>query len=140
MNKLDLHRQSVIDLITQIVCGTPAEDLKPFTQAVYSSMDDLFKAQQFRHSPTHYVSLSRDLMGVYIAYRAESEGALRSYLEAEYLYTGNDNFGKPANVWKLPWASIYTEIPEVYRKVSELGFSLPIHVIDKTFSLITERN
>lgn len=66
---------------------------------------------------TFYVSLTRDLMGVYLVFQAESEGAVRSYLEHEYL-------DQKTGVWKLPWCSVYAERP-----VSRMS-SLPYRFID----------
>ena len=51
---------------------------------------------------TYYVSMSEDLLHVYIAYEAESDKALWQYLERHYLRKG---------VWKLPWCAIYTILP-----------------------------
>lgn len=51
-----------------------------------------------------YVSLIRDLGGVYLWFRADSAAAVRCYLEAEYYCDG---------VWKLPWCSVYETIPVV---------------------------
>ena len=50
-----------------------------------------------------YVSLTHDLMGVYIEFKAESETAVRQYLAREYL----DKKG----VWKLPWCAVYSPLP-----------------------------
>jgi hypothetical protein len=49
-----------------------------------------------------YVSMSYDLLHVYIEYKAESDKAVRQYLERQYLRNG---------VWKLPWCAIYTVLP-----------------------------
>jgi len=51
---------------------------------------------------TFYVSLSQDLLHVYIEYQAESQNALHQYLAEKYLQKG---------VWKLPWCSIYEKLP-----------------------------
>ena len=51
-----------------------------------------------------YVSLVRDLIGVFLVFNAESETAVRNYLEHEYL-------DKKTGVWKLPWCSIYSARP-----------------------------
>jgi hypothetical protein len=47
-----------------------------------------------------YVSLVRDLLGYYLVFEAESERAVRLYLESEYKQNG---------VQKLPWCSVYAE-------------------------------
>jgi hypothetical protein len=52
---------------------------------------------------TYYVSLTHDLIGVYLEFQAESESAVRRYLESEYLSKGG--------VWKLPWCAVYTKRP-----------------------------
>jgi hypothetical protein len=52
---------------------------------------------------TFYVSMAADLLGVYIAYEAESRKAVNQYLEREYYRNG---------VWKIPWCAIYEKIPE----------------------------
>jgi hypothetical protein len=51
-----------------------------------------------------YVSLIRDLLGVYLRFRADSAAAVRCYLDAEYCRNG---------VWGLPWCSVYETIPVV---------------------------
>lgn len=55
-----------------------------------------------------YVSLVRDLLGVYLHFRADSGAAVRSYLEAEYSRECGAR-----TVWGLPWANIYEGIPIV---------------------------
>ena len=52
---------------------------------------------------TFYVSLVFDLIGVYLEYQAESEKAVRQYLEREYLRKG---------VWKMPWCAVYSTPPK----------------------------
>jgi hypothetical protein len=49
-----------------------------------------------------YVSMTRDLLGVYIEYRADSEKAVRLYLEKKYMRSG---------IWMLPWCAVYTAAP-----------------------------
>jgi len=49
-----------------------------------------------------YVSMVRDLLGVYIEFEADSERAVRLYLEKKYLYNG---------IWMIPWCAVYTEAP-----------------------------
>jgi hypothetical protein len=49
-----------------------------------------------------YVSMTEDLLGVYIEYTADSERAVRLYLEKHYLREG---------VWKLPWCAVYSSLP-----------------------------
>lgn len=51
---------------------------------------------------SYFVSLTRDLLGVYIEYRAESEQAVRQYLEREYYRNGE---------WRLPWCAVYESVP-----------------------------
>ena len=51
-----------------------------------------------------YVSLTYDLIGVFLVFNAESERAVRNWLEQEYL-------DKKTGVWKLPWCSVYSERP-----------------------------
>lgn len=53
---------------------------------------------------TFYVSLTRDLLGCYLVATADSELAVRLYLGNEYMAKNG--------TWKLPWCSIYKEIPE----------------------------
>ena len=51
-----------------------------------------------------YISLVKDLLGCYLVVQAESENAVRQYLVHEYFDQGTD-------IWKLPWCSIYEELP-----------------------------
>lgn len=51
---------------------------------------------------TFYISMARDLLGVYIEVEAESETAVHQYLESEYLRNGT---------WKLPWCAVYKDRP-----------------------------
>lgn len=51
----------------------------------------------------YYVSLTRDLIGCYLKFKAESELAVRQYLFENY---------KCDEVWKLPWCSIYDVPPD----------------------------
>ena len=52
---------------------------------------------------SYYVSMTRDLLGVFIEYKADSKNAVEFYLEKHYLtLTG---------VWTLPWCAVYTEAP-----------------------------
>lgn len=53
-----------------------------------------------------YISLTRDLLGVYLVVTAENEETVRRYLQSEY-------FDRAAKVWKLPWCAIYTSVPLV---------------------------
>lgn len=53
---------------------------------------------------TFYVSLVKDLLGCYLKLTAENEEAVRAYLAFEYQKDG---------VWKLPWCSVYSEVPTV---------------------------
>jgi hypothetical protein len=48
---------------------------------------------------TFYVSLTRDLLGYYLAIRADSEATVKAYLAHEYRRSG---------VWMLPWCAVYT--------------------------------
>lgn len=120
MTNLEQHKTLVMDLITQIACGTDHHELKPFTQAVFASMEKLSQPQKFSMQPTHFVSLSKDLLHVYLAFRAESEEAVRKHLERTY---------RPNGIWTLPWAFIYPSVPSV----DETAI-----VIDRTFELLTE--
>lgn len=138
MTNLEQHKTLVMDLITQIACGADHHELKPFTQALFASLEKLTAPRLFLNPPTHFVSLSKDLLGVYLAFNAESEEAVRQYLENDYLYTGNNNHGTPANVWKLPWAFIYTKIPTDSAGNNFQGVAPTI--IDRTFYLLIERN
>lgn len=52
---------------------------------------------------TFYVSLTKDLIGCYLAITAESEMAVRQYLFREYT--------TPAGEWKLPWCAVYDTEP-----------------------------
>jgi hypothetical protein len=54
---------------------------------------------------TFYVSMAADLLGVYIAYEAESRKAVNQYLERQYFSHGQ---------WKIPWCAIYEKIPECH--------------------------
>jgi hypothetical protein len=47
---------------------------------------------------TYYVSLTADLLGVYIKFQAESSNAVGQYLKRTYYRNGE---------WKLPWCAIY---------------------------------
>jgi hypothetical protein len=51
---------------------------------------------------SYFVSLTGDLLGVYIEYQAESQLAVRQYLEKTYLRD---------HTWKLPWCAVYERIP-----------------------------
>ena len=51
-----------------------------------------------------WVSLTRDLMHVYIELQAESEKAVRQYLQREYMARNGE--------WKLPWCGVYSKLPE----------------------------
>ena len=48
-----------------------------------------------------YVSLTRDLLGYFIEFRADSRSSVEYYLRREY-YISN-------GMYKLPWCSVYTE-------------------------------
>lgn len=61
---------------------------------------------------TYYVSLVYDLLGCYLEYQAESEGALREYLAERYL-VGKDPGDMFSGTWKLPWCAVYLEIPAI---------------------------
>lgn len=61
---------------------------------------------------TYYVSLVRDLLGCYLEYEAESEQVLREYLAERYL-VGQIPGDLFSGTWKLPWCSIYLEIPVI---------------------------
>lgn len=52
----------------------------------------------------YFVSLTGDLLNVYIEYRAESKKAVHQYLEKTYLH-------KASGVWKLPWCAVYEVVP-----------------------------
>lgn len=54
---------------------------------------------------TFYVSMAADLLGVYIAFEAESRIAVEQYLDRQYFRNG---------VWKLPWCAIYDAIPSCH--------------------------
>ena len=54
---------------------------------------------------TFYVSLVRDLLGCYLAVKADSEETVRLWLVAEY-------FEEKTRTWKLPWCAIYEAIPD----------------------------
>jgi hypothetical protein len=49
---------------------------------------------------TFFVSLTGDLLHLYIKYQAESRTAVEQYLERQYKKNG---------VWTLPWCFIYTD-------------------------------
>lgn len=49
---------------------------------------------------TFYVSLTKDLLGFYLRFRAESSDAVRLYLQ--HTYFRNDT-------WTLPWCAVYTQ-------------------------------
>jgi hypothetical protein len=51
---------------------------------------------------TFYVSLTGDLLHIYIKYQAESRTVVEQYLERQY---------KTKGVKTLPWCFIYTDIP-----------------------------
>jgi len=53
---------------------------------------------------TFYVSLVNDMRGVYLAFEADSEFAVRAHLARQYR--------APNGEWKLPWCSVYTQIPD----------------------------
>ena len=50
-----------------------------------------------------WISLTRDLIGVYLEVEAESEEAVRNYLHKHYRRDG---------VWMLPWCAVYDKQPE----------------------------
>lgn len=64
----------------------------------------------------YYISLVYDLRGCYLRVKAQSELAVRQYLEREYL--------SRQGVWKLPWCSVYAVEP-----MQGEGYS-PVHIID----------
>ena len=49
----------------------------------------------------YYVSMVKDLLGVFLRFEADSDVTVRQYLKYEYLQHGT---------YKIPWCSIYTEI------------------------------
>jgi hypothetical protein len=126
MTSYHLHRQHVLDLITQISVGTSGDALKPFTQAVFASVEALAPTPRpFHNPPTHYVSLVNDLRDVYLAFNADGVMAVREYLEEKY-----GIITKAGIVWKLPWHNIYEELPSITVN--------PV-VIDCTFHRLTAR-
>lgn len=54
---------------------------------------------------TYYVSLTKDLLHCYLEFTADSEGAVRLYMDHEYR--------SPDGAWKMPWCAVYSEIPEI---------------------------
>jgi hypothetical protein len=52
---------------------------------------------------SYFVSMTRDLLGVYIEYKADSKIAVEFYLEKHYLTRTGE--------WKLPWCAVYTAAP-----------------------------
>jgi hypothetical protein len=67
-------------------------------------VDSALPGQKGYTMKTFYVSLTRDLIGVFLVFNAESERAVRNYLEQEYI-------DKKTGVWKLPWCSVYSKRP-----------------------------
>lgn len=61
---------------------------------------------------TYYVSLAQDLVGCYLEYQSVSEESLRCYLRDKYLVGAKPN-DIWSGVWKLPWCSIYRQIPDI---------------------------
>jgi hypothetical protein len=59
----------------------------------------------------YYVSLTRDLFNVYLAFEATSERAVHQHLEREYLVNG---------VWKLPWCAVYETLPPAHGSVPQI--------------------
>lgn len=49
-----------------------------------------------------YVSLTRDLMGIYLEFTANSQEAVRQYLREEYLRKRQ---------WQIPWLAIHDSVP-----------------------------
>lgn len=70
----------------------------------------------------YYVSLTKDLLGYYLVFLADSEESVRNYLFNEYNYKGT---------WKLPWMTTYEEEPID----GEYG---PVHLIDRTHQPLIE--
>lgn len=50
----------------------------------------------------YFVSLTGDLLGVYIEYRAESKLAVEQYLHKTYMRD---------HTWRLPWCAVYEQVP-----------------------------
>jgi hypothetical protein len=69
---------------------------------------------------TFYVSMAADLLGVYIAYQAESRKVVNQYLEREYYRNG---------VWKIPWCAIYEKIPEMRFNIEPIIVHAPCGTI-----------
>lgn len=89
--------------------GPPAEGINMSVAQEYPTKPSVMK--------TFYVSLTRDLLGCYLKYEAASEDALRRYLQKEYL-AGHIPDDIWSGTWKLPWCSIYPEIPEIDRGIA----------------------
>jgi hypothetical protein len=62
---------------------------------------------------TFYVSLVNDLIGIYLKYEAPDEDVVREYLARHYRTQDG--------VWKLPWCSIYTKLPDDHLYVKNGG-------------------
>lgn len=80
---------------------------------------------------TFYVSLTHDLIGCYLSFEAESESAVRSYLESEYI-------DKKTGVWKLPWCSVYESAPTRHVVAIIKSNAGPIHESDWQSSIVSE--
>lgn len=51
-----------------------------------------------------WVSLSKDLVGIYLHFRADSQRTVREYMVKEY-------YDQKTGLWKLPWCTIYETEP-----------------------------
>lgn len=73
---------------------------------------------------TFYVSLVGDLRGCYLKFEADCEEVVRMYLVTTYL--------SKTNLWKLPWHSIYKEMPEIDAQIPIVipAKSGPLHLDD----------
>lgn len=53
----------------------------------------------------YYVSLTKDLLHCYLEFEADSESAVRLYMDHEY--------HSKDGTWKMPWCAVYDSIPEI---------------------------
>lgn len=74
-----------------------------------------------------YVSLTSDLIGTYIKYRAESEEAVRAYVVRSYVKSSH-----ASNAYGLPWCSVYSE--RDYMNMRSKHPEFEYNVIDRTFA------
>jgi hypothetical protein len=64
-----------------------------------------------------YVSLTYDLIGSYLEFKASSSESVRRYLTSKY-------FDEATKIWKLPWCNIYSQ--EEFMEISFRKIVIPV--------------